>query len=130
MTKNHSDFMGMKGKSVAGTRYCHVENILPLAGCTIYLAAGILTCENGAVGIVPDAAYLTNVTMFAKTAAGTYKKITLFNAMNEANFSLAAPKSEGEIGLEISAHWDPTDDTTDLYQIEDVAGLAEMLRRQ
>ena len=88
------------------------------------LAAGILTCENGAVGIVPDAAYLTNVTMFAKTAAGTYKKITLFNAMNEANFSLAAaPKSEGEIGLEISAHWDPTDDTTDLYQIEDVASI-------
>ena len=38
------------------------------------LAAGILTCENGAVGIVPDAAYLTNVTMFAKTAAGNLQE--------------------------------------------------------
>jgi len=88
------------------------------------LAAGALTCEVGAIGVIPDADYLANVTMFAKTISGQYKKITLYNAMNEKDFSLAAtPKAEGEIGLEIAAHWNPTDDTADLYKIEDVASI-------
>lgn len=84
-----------------------------------------LTCAGDNVGIVPEEAYLKNVTMFAKVVGGGYKKITLFNAMSEADFTLtAAPKGEGEMPLEVYAHWDPMDDTQPLYEIEDVASIA------
>lgn len=83
-----------------------------------------ITCESDNVGIIPDEAYLKNVTMFAKTVKGEYKKITLYNAMTENDFSLAAvPKGEGQVNLEIHAHWD-IDDTKDLFKIEDVASIA------
>lgn len=86
--------------------------------------AGVVTCQSSNIGIVPSSAYLDNVVMFCKTVSGQYKKITLYNAMNESGFSLAAkPKGEGEIGLEISAHWDATDDDADLYKVEDVVSI-------
>ena len=139
VTANRRDieYDGMKGKSkgmqviddinamLSVTILDTSMDALALAMPFATFAAGILTCEIGAVGVIPDADYLTNITMFAKTIAGTYKKITLYNAMNEKDFSLAAvPKGEGEIGLEIAAHWDPTDDTADLYKIEDVASIS------
>jgi hypothetical protein len=130
------EFDGMKGKSKgmqviedinAMLSVTHLDSsmdMLALAMPYATLAGGVLTCGGGAIGIIPDAAYLKNVTMFAKVVSGGYKKITLYNAMNEKDFSLAAePKKEGEIGLEISAHWDPTDDTANLYKIEDVASI-------
>ena len=84
-----------------------------------------LTCAGDNVGIVPEEAYLKNVTMFAKVVGGGYKKITLYNAMSEADFTLtAAPKGEGEMPLEVYAHWDPMNDTQPLYEIEDVASIA------
>jgi len=59
--------------------------------------------------------------MFAKVVGGGYKKITLYNAMSESEFSLtAAPKNEGEMPLEVYAHWDPMDDDAVLYDIEDI----------
>jgi hypothetical protein len=83
-----------------------------------------ITCKSANVGVIPNTAYLKNVTMFAKTVKGGYKKITLYNAMNEADFSFAAaPKAEGTIAMEIYAHWDPTDYTQNLYKIEDVASI-------
>jgi hypothetical protein len=130
------EFDGMKGKSKGMQTIDEVNatlsvtlintsiDTLALAMPYATLASSILTCESAAVGVVPDADYLTNVTMFAKLVSGQYKKITLYNAMNEKDFSLSAkPKSEGEVALEISAHWDPTDDTADLYKIEDVASI-------
>lgn len=84
-----------------------------------------ITCGSAALGILPDTAYLKNVTMFAKIVGGGYKKITLYNAMSEADFSLtAAPKAEGEMPLEAYAHWDAMDDTKDLYDIENVLSLS------
>lgn len=80
-----------------------------------------LTGETTDVGVIADSAYLTNITMFAKVIGGGYKKITLYNAMNEADFELAAePNAEGEVEAEFYAHWDPTDDTADLFEIADV----------
>lgn len=85
---------------------------------------GVIACKSGNVGMVPEAAYLGNVVLFCKTIGGQYKKITLYNAMTENDFALAAkPKGEGEIGLEINAHWDATDDTVDLFKVEDVANI-------
>jgi hypothetical protein len=80
--------------------------------------------KNGTIGLIPAAKYLTNITMFAKTADGYYKKIVLFSAMHEGPFTLAAkPKADGEIALEVFAHFDPTDDTAKLYEIADVTSI-------
>lgn len=84
----------------------------------------VLTAKSSAVGVVPVSAYRKNLTMFAKLISGLYKKITLYNPMNQKDFSLAAkPKGEGEIGFDFAANWDPTDDTADLYDIQDVASI-------
>ena len=85
---------------------------------------GVLTAKSANVGVIQNSAYLKNVTMFAKVVGGGYKKITLYNAMNEKDFVLAAvKKGEGEVGMEISAHWDALDDTADLFKVEDVSTL-------
>lgn len=89
------------------------------------LSADKLTVGADAIGVLQDAAYLKNITMFGKVVGGGYKKITLYNAMNEADFSFAAaPKAEGTVALEMFAHWDATDDTADLYDIEDVGTIS------
>ena len=86
---------------------------------------GKLSAESGNLGVIQDSAYLTNITLFAKVIGGGYKKITLYNAMTENDFSLAAaPKAEGVITLEVHAHWDAEDDAADLYDIEDVGGIS------
>jgi len=85
---------------------------------------GKLSAESGNLGVIQDSAYLSNVTLFAKVIGGGYKKITLYNAMTENDFSLAAaPKAEGVVTLEVHAHWDAEDDTADLYDIEDVESI-------
>jgi hypothetical protein len=82
--------------------------------------------KNNQGEVIPSSKYFKNITMFAKVAKGGYKKITLFNAMNESDFVLSsAPKAEGEIALEVYAHWDPEEITTNLYTIEDVTTITE-----
>jgi len=84
-----------------------------------------LTGKSSNVGIIPDASYLKNITMFAKTVKGEYRKITIYNAMAENDLGLAAkPKGEGEVALELNGHWDATDDTADLFKVETVASIA------
>lgn len=68
------------------------------------------SCDPDSLGAVKQAEYLKNITMFAKKTGGKYVKITLYNALNLAPFSLAAaPKAEGVISLEVSAHWEVED---------------------
>lgn len=89
-------------------------------------SGGKITCESSNIGVVPNSAYISNITMFAKVIGGGYKKITLYNAMAENDFTLAAvPKGEGQITLEVYAHWDVADDTANLYEIEDVGSLGD-----
>jgi len=83
-----------------------------------------LTGESGNIGAIGDAAYLKNVTMFAKTIKGEYRKITLYSAMAENGLGFAAkPKGEAETALEINAHWDAVDDAKDLFKIETIAAI-------
>ncbi len=90
-------------------------------------ATGKLSVGSDSVGIIPDEAYLENITMFAKTIKGEYKKITLYNALSENGLTLAAaPKAEGTVALEIYAHWDATDDTKNLFEIEDVESIKDV----
>lgn len=84
--------------------------------------AGLI--KNAKLGAIPASKYFKNITMFAKTMNGKYKKITLFNAMNESDFVLSsAPKAEGEIALEVYAHWDPLEVSEDLYTIDEVDSI-------
>lgn len=83
-----------------------------------------ISCKSTDVGVIGSESYLKNVTMFAKTVKGEYRKITLYNAMHEGKFDLKAkPKGEGEVELEFNAHWDAQDDTKDLYKIETVTTI-------
>ncbi len=80
-------------------------------------------CDKDSFKILEDDKYLENVTMFAKKTGGKFMRITLFNAMNESGFSLAAvPNGEGTVNLEINAHWtsDLEDDNTKLFEITNV----------
>jgi hypothetical protein len=87
-------------------------------------ATGKLSVGKDSIGIIPDEAYLKNITMFAKTVKGEYKKITLYNAMSENGLTLAAaPKAEGTIALNVYAHWDATDDLKNLFEVEDVGTI-------
>ena len=87
---------------------------------------GKLSAKSSNLGVIQDSAYLSNITMFAKVVGGGYKKITLYEAMTENDFSLAAaPKAEGVVTLEVHAHWDAKNDDTDLYDIEDVESIVE-----
>jgi len=86
----------------------------------------VLECGVENIGIIKDEAYLKNVTMFAKTIKGEYRKITLYNAMSESSFELqAVPKGEGEIALEFGAHWDMEEEESQekLFKIETVASI-------
>jgi hypothetical protein len=86
--------------------------------------SGKLSVGSDSIGIIPDSAYLKNITMFAKTVKGEYKKITLYNAMSENGLTFAAvPKGEGTIALNVFAHWDAVDDTKDLFDIGDIASI-------
>jgi len=85
------------------------------------------TCDFTSLGLIPDTAYFKNITVFGKLSGGGFKKITLFNAMNEAPFALAAvPKGEGTVNMEIYAHWESDDAQTvdKLFTISTVSSIA------
>jgi hypothetical protein len=84
------------------------------------------TCDANNLGLIPDADYFTNITVFGKKTGGTYIKITLYNAMNEAPFSLAAvPKGEGLVNMEVFGHWeaDVADTVDKLFDITNVSEI-------
>lgn len=98
-----------------------------LVGDGTELTPYVLTCGVENIGIIKDEAYLKNVTMYARTVKGEYRKIILYNAMAENAFELQAkPKGEGEISLEFNAHWDMEEDLLqeNLFKIETVAAVA------
>lgn len=108
------------------------ENLkLAIPGCTVTGTAETGIKISNSQTIVIDASnYNNNITMFTKLLGGGYKKITLFNPMHEGALTIkAAPKAEGELALEINAHFNPFDDTEHLYDIEEVTeiiGLANI----
>jgi hypothetical protein len=106
--------------TILDTQMDNIALAIPYADYT----AGVVTAKTTNIGLIPNGAYVTNVTTFCKTLGGAYKKITIYNGMSESDFDLKAkPKGEGEIALDIEAHWDAIDDSADLYKIEDVANI-------
>ena len=90
-------------------------------GQEITTTVGAKTIKNPKMGIVPKNAYLKNIVTFAKTIKGDYKKITIWNPMHEGGINTkAVQKAEGELALELTAHYTIEDLDGDLWEVTDV----------
>ena len=98
------------------------ENLaMAIPGCVVEDDGSITNGENG---LIPEQNYLKNVTMFAKLLGGKYKKIDIYRAMHEGALAMkAAPKAEGEIELEFTAHFDPKNSKEKIWRIQEVANI-------
>ena len=83
------------------------------------------TIRNPRSGVVSDDSYLDNVTMFAKTIGGKFKKITIYRASHKTGFTAkAVQKAEGELALEFVAHYRKEALDGDLWEVKDVTSYA------
>lgn len=100
--------------------------ILALPFCTIVSPDG-KAIKNPPTGIIPESAYLKNATMFAKTVGGKYKKITIYKPMHETGLTIkAVQKAEGELALELLAHYPKDDLDGELWKIEEIDKAPDM----
>lgn len=137
------EFDGRKGRTMGLRPIDEIEAVLRITAMDIsqdnlQLAMPYLTLNESTQALeckttpmLDDSAYMSNMVMFAKLVDGGYKKITLYNALNEGAFSLnAAPKAEGTVAMEVYAHWDPVETDLEhtnidkLFQVEEVSALA------
>lgn len=103
------------------------ENLaLAIPTCTIAADDG-KTIKNPPTGVIGADKYLKNVTMFAKTIGGKYKKIAIYNAMHETGFNVkAVQKAEGELALEFLAHYKHSDLDCDLWAVTEIEQAPDM----
>lgn len=98
-----------------------------IPNATVTTLNGTTTVKNPETGVIPLSAYLKNVTMFAKTIGGKYKKITILNPMHENGMNVkAVQKAEGELALEFLAHYPYSDLDGDLWSVEEVSTAPTM----
>ena len=103
------------------------ENLARAIPCCTVASDEGKTIKNPPTGVIPMSAYLKNVTMFAKTIGGKYKKITIYNPMHETGFTAkAVQKAEGELAFEFLAHYPHSDLDGDLWKVEEIAQAPEM----
>lgn len=82
--------------------------------------------KNPKIGLIPDDAYLSNVTVFGKTLDGKYKKFVINNPMSEGELGVKMQqKAEGELEVEFTAHDKIEELGSDLWEISDAAGIEE-----
>ncbi len=80
--------------------------------------------KNPKVGVIDEEKYWKNVTMFAKTLDKKYKKITIYNPMSEGELSIKTQhKAEGELGIELLAHYKTDDLDGDLWEVNDAESM-------
>lgn len=111
-----------QGASIKVTTLCMSQENLALAipTCKVSTQSGN-AISNPKTGVILMSDYLKNVTMFAKTIGGKYKKITIYNAMHETGFTAkAVQKAEGELAFEFIAHYPHSDLDGDLWKVEEV----------
>lgn len=71
--------------------------------------------------ISPDE-YMTNITLIGETMSGDWKVVTIFNALGGEGLSIeTTTKEETVVELTVQGHKDPTDTSSPLYEISDVA---------
>ena len=116
-----------QGASIKVTTLCMSQENLALAipGCVVQDEDGN-AISNPKTGIIPDSAYLKNITMFAKLISGKYKKITIYNPMHETGLTAkAVQKAEGELAFEFIAHYPHTDLDGDLWKVDEISSYPE-----
>lgn len=116
-----------QGASVKVTTLCMSQENLALAipSCVIENNEG-KTIKNPKTGVIPLSAYLKNITMFTRLIGGKYKKITIYNPMHETGLNVkAVQKSEGELALEMLAHYPHSDLDGDLWKIDEISKFPE-----
>ena len=107
------------------TTLCMSQENLALAipGCKVSNDEG-KTISNPKTGVIPETAYLKNVTAFAKLISGKFKKITIYNPMHENGLTAkAVQKAEGELALEFLAHYPYSDLDGDLWKVEEINAM-------
>lgn len=137
VTVRDIEFDGRHGKT-AGTQAIEEQNaslkVTTIGLTQENLARAIPNCtiegdgsiSNPRTGVIPLNAYLKNVTMFARLIGGTYKKITIYNAMHETGIGIkAVQKAEGELALEFHAHYHHTDLDGKLWNIAEADAIGE-----
>lgn len=104
---------------------CSQENLaLAIPGCIVKESGNVKTITNSTGGVIQNGDYIENVTMFAKLLDGTYKKISIFNAMHEGEFAFKAiQKAEGELNIEFDAHFDPFDQSKLIWSIDEIPSI-------
>ena len=86
----------------------------------------ITKIEASEMGILPNEAYIENITVFGQKISGEFVKITITNAMDENGLEFAAvQKAEGEVELAYSAHhvYDENEKVP-LYTIENIKEIS------
>ena len=82
--------------------------------------------KNPKMGVISEDCYCKNITMFAQTLDGAYKKIVIFNPMTEGEMTLSTQhKAEGELEIEFTAHYPKSDTDGDLWSVTDAAAIEE-----
>lgn len=136
------EYDGMKGKTM-GMRTVDDENATlttktldlsldnlarALPGCTIIKVDEVTTKISSKTGLIEDEHYLANITCFCKTLGGTYRKITIYNAMADNGLEISAvQKAEGELELAFAAHYNPEDLEEEIYDIENIDKIVEVV---
>lgn len=70
--------------------------------------------------------YIDNVTLIGEDMGGSYKKVTIYNALMDESLSIEmAEDDESVLALTLSAHYDPTDETDKLWTITDLTELSK-----
>ena len=91
----------------------------------------VTTLENPKLGVIPTTDYIKNVTMFAMTLDGKYKKFEIFNALSEGELSIQTQhKAEGELAVTFTAHYGLEDLDGVIWRISDLDKIAKVLARK
>lgn len=127
------EFDGRKGKTKGlqvkdgedaelkvSTLCCSLENLqLALHGAKS--ATDSVEQDEEGFGVIADTEYLNNVAVVTKMLDGTFKVLTINNAMHEGAFSFkTTSKAENEHALDFFAHYDPINGGA-IWKIEDEA---------
>lgn len=87
--------------------------------------------ENPKLGVIPKEEYLKNVTMFALTLDGKYKKFEIFNGFSEGELNVQTQhKAEGELAIELTAHYSIEDLDGVIWRISDLDEIAKVFAKK
>lgn len=126
------EFDGRKGKTKGlqvkdgedaelkvSTLCCSLENLTYALHGVTSSTSSVEQDEESGFGVIADTEYLDNVAVVTKMLDGTFKVLTINNAMHEGAFSFKSnPKAENEHALDFFAHYDPINGGA-IWKIED-----------